>query len=320
MHQPPAPLQASVLAVDAARRRAEDYFHAAQSANTRRAYASDWRHFESWCLAAGQGSLPASPETVVLYLSALADTTKVSTLTRRVSAISQAHQTAGFQTPTQHIAVRKLMAGIRRRKGSMQTGKRPVLTHELKMIVARLSPERLLDVRDRALLLLGFAGAFRRSELVSLDIQDLSWSQEGLVVTLRQSKTDPEGYGRKIGIPHGSTPSTCPVRAVKVWTEALGADSGPLFRRIDRHERIGARLTAQSVALVLKKRAAQAGLEPAQLAGHSLRAGLATAAAAAGVSERVIMAQTGHRSLPVLRRYIREGSLFLENAAARVGL
>ncbi len=308
-------------ALTTAATRAEGYFRAAQAENTRRAYACDWRHFSAWCRAAGQGNLPAAPETVVLYLSTLAETAKVSTLTRRLSAISQAHQAAGLETPTAHLAVRKLMAGIRRQKGTAQTGKRPLATADLRGLLAPLDPRRILDVRDRALLLAGFAGAFRRSELVGLDVGDLELNSAGLIVTIRRSKTDQEGQGRKVGLPYGSTPATCPVRALEAWLAALGADEGPLFRGINRHGQLaGRRLSAQSVALVIKRLATQAGMEARDLAGHSLRAGLATAAAAAGVSERSIMAQTGHRSLATLRKYIREGSLFLENAAAKVGL
>jgi len=308
-------------AVTTAASQAEHYFRASQAENTRRAYAADWRHFLGWCKAAGRGSLPAVPETLVLYLSALAQTAKTSTLTRRVSAISQAHQASGFESPTQQLAVRKVMAGIRREKGTAQIGKKPIVTEDLRAMVATLKGKRILDVRDRALLLMGFAGAFRRSELVGLNVDDIEINREGLVVTLRHSKTDPEGQGRRVGIPYGSTPATCPIRALLSWLEILGADQGPLFRKINRHQQIGGkRLTSQSVALVVKRAAAAAGLDAKQIAGHSLRAGLATAAAAAGVPERAIMAQTGHRSLTTLRKYIREGSLFLENAAAKVGL
>jgi site-specific recombinase XerD len=316
---PVPPADRSALAPAIAR--AEQYFRAAQAGNTRRAYASDWKHFSAWCCSTERGSLPAVPETVVLYLSVMAETAKVSTLTRRLSAISQAHQAAGLETPTAHLAVRKLMAGIRRQKGSVQTGKKPLVTADLRALIEPLDPRRILDVRDRALLLAGFAGAFRRSELVGLDVGDLEFNREGLIVNIRRSKTDQEGEGRRVGIPYGSTPATCPVRAMEAWLAVLGADGGPLFRGINRHGRLAAgRLTAQSVALVVKRLAAQAGMEARNLAGHSLRAGLATAAAAAGVPERSIMAQTGHRSLATLRKYIRQGSLFLENAAAKVGL
>jgi site-specific recombinase XerD len=256
-----------------------------------------------------------------LYLSTLAESAKVSTLTRRISAISQAHQAADLETPTAHLAVRKLMAGIRRSKGTAQTGKRPLAAADLRTLLAPLDARRILDVRDRALLLAGFAGAFRRSELVGLNVTDLEFNREGLIVNVRRSKTDQEGQGRRVGIPYGSSPATCPVRALEFWLAVLGADAGPLFRGVNRHGQLaGRRLTPQSVALVIKRLAAQAGMQARDLAGHSLRAGLATAAAAAGVPERAIMAQTGHKSLATLRKYIREGSLFLENAAAKVGL
>lgn len=320
MPEPLALLPEPVL-MEPGLRQAEPYFRAAQAANTRRAYAADWRHFLEWCRSEERQSLPAGPETLVRYLCGLAGTVKVSTLNRRLAAISQVHQAAGFEAPTRHLAVRKLMAGIRRTQGTAQTGKRPVLTEDIRRMVLLLEAGRTQEVRDRALILLGFAGAFRRSELVGLDIEDLEFNREGLVAAIRRSKTDPEGQGRKVGIPRGGYPETCPVRAVQAWLEVLGADEGPLFRGITRHGRIGGRrLTPQSVALVVKRLAARAGLEAADLAGHSLRAGLATSAAMAGASERAIMNQTGHRSAMMVRRYIRDGSLFRENAAAQVGL
>jgi integrase len=175
--------------------------------------------------------------------------------------------------------------------------------------------------RDRALLLLDFAGALRRSELVGLDVAHITEGTDGLTVRLRRSKTDQEGAGRTIGVPFGSNPVTCPVRAWLAWLEISGITEGPAFCPVDRHDHIGTtRLSGQAVALVLKRHAARVGLDPAEFAGHSLRAGLATSAAAAGVPERVIADQTGHRGTAMLRRYIREGSLFRENAASAVGL
>jgi integrase len=265
-------------------------------------------------------ALPASADTVALYAAALAETARVSTLTRRMSSIAQAHQLAGFASPTHDARVRTVMAGIRRVKGIAQQGKKPVLTEDLRRMIGQL-PDTLQGARDRALLLVGFAGAFRRSELVGLDLEDVEFNREGLVVAVRRSKTDPEGQGRRVGVPYGAHAETCPVRALRQWLDLLDARSGPLFRRIDRHGHIGAgRLSDRAVALIVKRAAEAAGLDAAGLAGHSLRAGLATSAAAAGVSERAIMAQTGHRSLATVRKYIREGSLFLENAAAKVGL
>jgi integrase len=300
--------------------RARDYARQSKADNTRRAYRADWADFAAWCAAHAVSALPSTPQTVALYLSAMAGHRKVSTLQRRLSAISQAHQVAGHPTPIKDIAVRAVFAGIRRAHGTAQHGKSPVLTADLRLMVAAL-PDSLLGVRDRALLLVGFAGAFRRSELVALDVRDVTVSRDGLVILLRRSKTDQEGQGRTIGIPYGSRPITCPVRALQDWLSCGNIKAGPLFRPLDRHGNIQpARFSDRGVARVVQRAALAAGLDPAAFAGHSLRAGLATSAAAAGVSERAIMAQTGHKSLPMVRRYIRDGSLFNDNAAASVGL
>jgi len=216
--------------------------------------------------------------------------------------------------------VRTVFQGIRRAHGTAPDAKVAAVTADVRQMVD-VCPSSLLGARNRALLLIGFAGAFRRSELVSLDVDDAQFTQDGLVVTLRRSKTDQEGEGRKVGLPYGSHPITCPVRALRAWLEQASITRGPIFRYVDRHGNVGSsRLTDQVVALVVKRCAVTAGLDAARYAGHSLRAGLATAAAEADVSERSIMAQTGHKSLPMVRRYIREGSLFKKNAAAQVGL
>jgi len=312
---PPA---AAALVHAAAQARA--YAAAAKAANTRRAYQSDWRAFTTWCDEHGRASLPASPETLILYMSVLAETRKVATIQRRLSSISVAHQLAGHASPTHDAHVRTVLQGIRRTKGTAPVAKEPVVTAVLRAMVEAL-PEGVGGVRDRALLLLGFAGAFRRSELVSLDVADVRETNDGLIVTLRTSKTDQAGAGTQKGIPYGSTPHTCPVRALRAWKELAALTEGPLFRPINRHGQVRPRrLTGHAVATIVKRAAKNVGLEPEHFSGHSLRAGLATAAAQAGVSERVIMQQTGHKSLPVLRRYIRDGSLFRENAAAQVGL
>lgn len=179
----------------------------------------------------------------------------------------------------------------------------------------------IMGARDRAILLLGFAGAFRRSELVGLDVADCAFGRDGLTVGLRRSKTDQEGQGRKIGIPYGSNPDTCPVRVAQAWLEQSAINDGALFRSINRHRQIQfRRLSGVDVARIVKKLAERAGLDASQYAGHSLRAGHATSAAIAGASERSIMNQTGHRSVQMVRRYIREGSLFRENSAGKLGL
>ncbi|MDE2099705.1 MAG: tyrosine-type recombinase/integrase [Patescibacteria group bacterium] len=300
---------------------AQQYVAHAKADNTLRAYQSDWRQFVAWCEDHSCASLPASPETVAVYLAAEADAgRRPSTLTRRISAISQAHQAAGHPTPTTDAPVAAVMAGIRRVHGTAPQAKAAATTADLRRMVETL-PQGLLGIRDRALLLVGFAGALRRSELVGLDVIDVAIGDQGATITLRRSKTDQEGQGRLVGIPYGSHPSTCPVRALQAWLEAAQITAGPVFRSVNRHGQIQpGRLGDRAVALVVQRAASAAGLDATHYAGHSLRAGLATSAAAAGVEERVIMAQTGHRSVAMVRRYIREGSLWRDNAAGRVGL
>ena len=210
--------------------------------------------------------------------------------------------------------------GVRRTLGTTRRQVRPLTVPELRSMLQGLRTDPA-GCRDRALLLLGFAGALRRSELVGLDVADVTEGTDGLTVRLRRSKTDQEGAGRTVGIPYGSNPVTCPVRAWRAWLEVSGITDGAAFRPVDRHGHTGtARLSGHAVALVLKRHAARVGLDPAEVAGHSLRAGLATSAASAGVPERVIAEQTGHKGTSMLRRYIRRGSLFRENAAGAVGL
>jgi integrase len=207
------------------------------------------------------------------------------------------------------------MKGIRRSLGVAPSQKDPISPAELRAMV-QSRPETLQGLRDRALLLVGFAGAFRRSELVSLDVGDVTWGEDGCTATLRRSKTDQEGEGRKVGIPFGSSPEFCPVRTLQAWVEAAGLTVGPLFRPVKGSTVSAARLSDKAVARLVKRAAEAAGLDPSRVSGHSLRSGLATAAAKAGKSERSIMAQTGHRSAQMVRRYIRDGELFSENAAA----
>ncbi len=299
---------------------AQDYARLSRATNTQRAYRADWADFSAWCAGHGQPALPATPQTVLLYLTDAAQRCKVSTLQRRLTTISQAHKAERHPSPTGDPAVRAVWAGIKRTLGTAQHGKTAAVTEDLRRMVRALPQTSTIGKRNRALLLLGFAGAFRRSELVGLDIADVVVTGDGLVVTLRRSKTDQEGAGRTVGIPYGSDPTTCPVRATTGWIAVAGLTAGPLFRSITRHGKMQGRLSDWAVAQVVKAAATGAGLDPANYAGHSLRAGLATAAAQAGVSERAIMAQTGHKSLPMVRKYIRAGSLFQDNAAAKVGL
>jgi integrase len=300
--------------------RAAEYVAAAKAANTLRAYRSDWREFSAWAAWRQLEPLPAAPETIALYLTDLADAAKTSTIARRLAAIAQAHRAAGFPSPTDDATVKAVWAGIRRVHGTATDGAAPLTVGLLRRVVEAL-PDGVAGLRDRVLLLVGFAGALRRSELVALDVEDIEQRGEGLVIRIRRSKTDPEGAGRLVGIPYGSNPTTCPVRALRAWLETTGISRGPLLRPVNRYGTVGiGRLTAASANRAVQRAVRQAGLDPRPYSAHSLRAGLATSAAEAGVSERAIMAQTGHRSLAVARGYIRSGSLFRDNAAAQVGL
>jgi len=301
---------------------AEATFRAARAGSTLRAYEHDWRQFRGWCERNRLASLPASAETVILYGTDLTknEKKKWNTLSRRLAAISQLHQQAGFESPTRNWAVKQFLAGLRRELSTAPVRKRPVLVSDLKDILKEI-PDSLLGKRDRALLLLGFSGAFRRSELVGLDVDDIEPQGRGVVLNIRRSKTDQEGQGRRVGIPRGSEEFACPVLAMEAWRSAAGISSGPLFRPVNRHGQVvSKRLSGEGVAMVVKRYVEHLGYDPAQFAGHSLRAGLATSAAAAGKSERAIMNQTGHRSVMTVRRYIRDGNLFRENAADGLGL
>ena len=301
---------------------AQEFAAAAKASSTLRAYQADWRDFCDWCEAHQLAALPALPETVALYLTDRAATLKTSSLARRLTTINRAHQATGQRSPAtmQNAIVSEVWKGIKRKKGTAQQGKRPLLTSDVRCIIAEL-PRDLQGVRDRALLLAGFAGGFRRSELTALRVEDLETAPDGLIVRLGRSKTDQEGQGRPVALPYGSDPQTCPVRAISAWLQQAGIAAGPLFRAIDRCGQVSEEaLHADSVAYLVKRAAKRAGLKTAEYAGHSLRAGLATQAAMNGASELAIMKQTGHRSLATVRKYIREGSLFRDNAAAKLGL
>lgn len=297
-----------------------EYIRASEAENTLRGYQSDWRDFCGWCETQTVSPLPSTPETVASYIAECAGRLTVGSIQRRLNAITEAHRAVGLDSPTHTAIVRNCMKGIRRMKGTAPVQKAPALTDDIRAMIPA-TDSGLIGVRDRALVLLGFAGAFRRSELVALDVQDCSFGKDGLTVTLRRSKTDQAGEGRKIGIPHGSNPETCPVRTVQGWIESATIIAGPLFRSINRHGQVQAsRLSSNDVARVVKKLAERAGLNPANYAGHSLRAGHATSAAIAGASERSIRNQTGHRSVQMVRRYIRDGNLFRENSGGKLGL
>jgi site-specific recombinase XerD len=298
------------------------YAQGAQAENTRRAYRFDFADFRKFCARRHVTALPASPETVAVYLRDLAEDRKfkLTTVARRLAAIADTHRSARLASPCGEWVVRKTLKRLRRECGRPANGKAPLLPSDLRKMM-QVVPDSMTGLRDRAILLLGFAGALRRSELSALTLDRLALAPEGLVVTIARGKTDQDGQGRKIGIPYGQHEETCPVKAVLRWMEAARLSDGPLFRSINRHGHVGmTALTDQVVADIVKKYARSIGRKSARFSGHSLRAGLVTAAALAGVSERSIQDQTGHRSITVLRRYIRDASIFRFNAASKVGL
>lgn len=260
------------------------------------------------------GDIPSSDAELAAYLAAHATTLKVATLGRRMAAISVAHEAQGLPNPVRSPLIRATMRGIRREHGSAQRQAKPLLRDDLFAVLAATG-DGIRDLRDRALLLIGFAGGFRRSELAAITCEDIERVRQGLVITLRRSKTDQDGLGRKIGVPYGRS-KWCPVAALECWLAAAGIGDGPVFRRVDRHGRVWAEhLSAEAVSLVVRERVAAAGYDPSGFSGHSLRSGFATSAAQAGVSSWRIRQQTGHASDAMLARYIRDGELFIDNAA-----
>ena len=298
---------------------AAGYARGSKAPNTRRAYASDWAHYSTWCAVCGLQALPADPSTVCLYLTAHAGSLKVSTLRRRLACIGQAHRAEGHASPNASPAVRAVWAGISRAHTAPVVRKTPLVVEAMRRALDELdgSPR---GIRDRAILLLGWGGALRRSEIVGLRRSDVEVEPRGLILTVRKSKTDQVGAGRQVGLPYGRRAEYCPVRAYIAWATLLPPGDRPLFVAISDGGRMASTpLGDQHVARTVKRVADGAGLV-GDYSGHSLRAGFATAAAAAGASERSIMAQTGHKSLIIARGYIRPAQLFDDNAAAVAAL
>lgn len=300
-----------VTSHEVACRSVADYVAAAASDNTRRAYQSDLRAFLAW-----GGTLPTIPQTIAAYLVAHAATLSPFTLGRRLVAIGRAHTTLGYSNPCRTDLVRTTLRGVWRVHGRPQRQVQPALREDVLAMLPHMTGTR--GIRDRALILVGFAGAFRRAELVALLHDDIAYVKEGLTILMRRSKTDQQGEGRKIAIPFARS-HACPVKALANWLEHAGIQSGPLFRTVKKGGDIGTTtLSAQTVAILVKEYAAKAGLNSRQYSGHSLRAGLITSAAKAGVSSWKIRQQTGHRSDAMLQRYIRDAELFDGNAAGSV--
>lgn len=282
------------------------------SENTERAYASDLQHFTVWGC-----TIPASAATICAYIADHAGTLAVATIIRRIATLSKAHEALGVANPCRSEVVRATLRGMKRKHGTAQAQAKPLLRDDLFHVIDQMG-ETLRDHRDRALLLLGFAGGFRRSELVGLTVADIETVRQGLVVTLRVSKMDQERAGRKIGIPFGRT-RFCAVTALERWLSAAAIKEGPLFRPITRHGHVAQEaLTGDAVSALLRGRVQAAGINPLGYSGHSLRAGFATSAAQAGVSTLKIRAQTGHTTDAMLARYVRDGELFNENAAGAI--
>lgn len=294
----------------------KNYIDQSLSFATRKAYASDFKIFTAWCAAHALAALPAAPETVALFLASQAQAgVAASTLNRRLAAIKCAHEAAGHATPTTHKGVTAALKGIRRAKGTAQTQKKAATADIVKEMVRRC-PNTLTGQRDRALLLLGFAGAFRRAELVALTVADLAFEADGLRVTIRKSKTDQEGAGQVIAIPHGSV-LFCPVAALRNWLAVAGIKAGPIFRAVGKGGRVGqAALSDKSVAKRVKHYAGEVGLDSADFAAHSLRAGFVTSAAEAGASIFKMAEVSRHRSTDVLAGYVRSANLFKDHAGA----
>ena len=293
--------------------------------NTVRAYKSDFDDFGLFCAQNGFKSLPSDPKVVSLYLTYLSTKdVKMSTLKRRLVSIGVIHKLKGHYLDTKHPSIIENMMGIKRRKGSIQKGKKPLLINNLRILINVIDKEKneeIKKLRDRSIILIGFSGGFRRNEIVSLDYDDLEFVQEGLKITLKKSKTDQFGEGSVKGLPYFENSKYCPVISIKKWIEISKISSGAIFRRFIKGSKLSHnRLTDQSVALLIKHYLKIAGIESKNYSGHSLRSGFATSAAESGAEERSIMAMTGHKSTEMVRRYIKEANLFKNNALNKINI
>ena len=291
--------------------------------NTIRAYKSDFKDFGLFCAKNGFNSIPSEPKIVSLYLTYLSTKkAKMSTLKRRLVSIGVIHKLKGYYLDTKHPSIIENIMGIRRRKGSIQKGKKPLLINSLKQLINVIDQQKIKEIkklRDRTIILIGFSGGFRRNEIVSLDYDDLEFVNEGLKINLKRSKTDQFGFGLTKGLPYFNNSQYCPVISIKKWIKISEINSGPLFRRFTKGSNLSEdRLTDQSVALLMKKYLELAGIDSKNYSGHSLRSGFATSAAESGAEERSIMAMTGHKSTEMVRRYIKEANIFKNNPLNKI--
>ena len=291
--------------------------------NTIRAYQSDFTDFSLFCSKNGFRSIPTEPKIVSLYLTHLSSNeAKMSTLKRRLVSIGIIHKLKGHYLDTKHPSIIENIMGIKRRKGSFQKSKKPLLINNLKVIIDVIDQqikEEINKLRDRTIILIGFSGGFRRNEIVSLDYDDLDFVTEGLKINIRRSKTDQFGEGSVKALPYFNNPDYCPVVSLRNWIKISKINSGPLFRRFSKGSKLSEnRLTDQTVALLIKKYLELAGINSKNYSGHSLRSGFATSAAESGAEERSIMTMTGHKSTEMVRRYIKEANLFKNNALNKI--
>ena len=291
--------------------------------NTVRAYKSDFNNFGLFCAKNGFKSLPTEPKIVSLYLTHLSTKNiKISTLKRRLVSIGVVHKLKGHYLDTKHPSIIENIMGIKRRKGSIQKAKKPILINDLKQIINVIdnqNNEEIKKLRDRTIILVGFSGGFRRNEITSLNYEDLDFVKEGVKINIKKSKTDQFGEGLLKGIPYFDNLQYCPVISLKKWIDVSNIYSGPLFRRFTKGSILSVnRLSDQTVALLIKEYTKLAGIDNKNYSGHSLRSGFATSAAESGVEERNIMAMTGHKSSEMVRRYIKEANLFKNNALNKI--
>ena len=295
-----------------------------KAANTLRAYKSDFKDFGAFCAKHSFNSMPTEPKIVSLYLTHLSKSSKMSTLRRRLVSISMVHKIKGHYLDTKHPVIIENLMGIKRLKGTIQKGKKPILINHLKSIINVINEQKFEEIkkaRDKSIVLIGFGGGFRRTELVSLDHEDLEFVAEGLKITIKRSKTDQFGEGMTKGLPYFDNEVYCPVSNLKKWLELSKIKDGPIFRRFAKGLSITKnRLTDQTVVLLIKNYLSLAGIDNSNFSGHSLRAGFATVAAESGADERSIMAMTGHKTTQMVRRYIREANIFKNNALNKIKL
>ncbi len=292
--------------------------------NTLRAYNSDFKDFKEFCIKHGFNYLPSEPKIISLYLTHLSKFTKISTIKRRLVSITTVHKLKGLYLDTKHPVITENLMGIRRSKGSIQNGKKPILRTHLRSIINTINNQKVAEekkLRDKSIILIGFSGGFRRGEIISINYEDLEFVHEGLKIIIRKSKTDQFGEGMVKALPYFANEIYCPVNNLKKWLEISKIKSGPIFRRFSKGSLLtNNRLTDQSVVLLIKKYLSLSGIENTNYSGHSLRSGFATVAAESGADERSIMKMTGHKSTQMLRRYIKEANLFKNNALNKINL